>query len=154
MWYRKVYCPGTLYISQNYLCFQSKVIDQQPIIPLKSAMELRKDRSAFTSCIYIKMMAEKTPTQGQAATASNGGALGSASSGNSESSGLEYWFAMFVGWGKGEEAFVVAQELWKQHLNRAHQQLDLQLHTTRKSKYLDSESVSYTHLTLPTIPLV
>lgn len=127
LWYRKVYCPGTLYVSQNYLCFQSKVLDQQPIISLKEVSELRKEKAFLTNCLYVKSSA---PAQGKEESGAKSGVL-------------EHWFGMFIGWGKGDEAFLVAQELWKQHLNRAHQQLDLQLHTTRKSKYLDSEYQSF-----------
>lgn len=127
LWYKKVYCPGTLYISQNYLCFQSKVLDQQPIISLKEVMELRKEKATFTNCLYVKSSARQGVEDG----------------GPSSGGVVEHWFGMFIGWGKGDEAFLVAQELWKQHLNRAHQQLDLQLHTTRKSKYLASEYQSF-----------
>ena len=69
-------------------------------------MKLRVDHKAVTYCIYIK-----TETS-------------------------QWWFGVFVGWNKGEEAFLLMEEIWKQHLNRAKNQLDVELHTTTKSKLL------------------
>ena len=112
MWFKKIYCPGTLYVSQNYACFESKMIDTQQIIKLSQVMKLHVDRKAVTFCIFIKTETRK------------------------------WWFSVFVGWNKGEEAFTMLQELWKRHLNRAKNQLDVELHTTSKSKLLSPKLYS------------
>ena len=47
------------------------------------------------------------------------------------------WFGVFIGWNKGEEAFLMLFELWQQQLQRTQQHLDGELHTSKKSKMLD-----------------
>lgn len=54
----------------------------------------------------------------------------------------QYWFSIFIGWNKGDEAFIMIEELWKQQLKRAQSHLDVEIHTTSKSKLLAPELYS------------
>jgi hypothetical protein len=112
MWFKKVYCPGTIFISQNFVCFESALIDQQQIIPFPQVMKLMIDRSAVAFCIQI------------------------------QTEHFQWWFSLFVGWNRGDEAFRMMEGLWKQQLSLAQQHLDVELHTSAKSKLLDPLSHS------------
>ena len=111
-----MYCPGTMYISQNYVCFDSKVLEKQLVIPFQNVKNISKESTSITTCILFKTQKNKK---------------------DEKEAEVEYWFGIFIGWGKIDECYLVVQSLWKQQLDRTHYQLDLQLHTSRKSKYLE-----------------